>query len=88
MESIAANRAVVSTSIGAEGVGMIHSEHLLIADDPRTFADQTVRLLNDPALRRRLIRNARPLVEKEFSWDVLGAKLEAFCRSVVESKAP
>ncbi len=80
MESIAAGRAVISTTVGAEGVGMRHREHLLVADEPAAFAEQAAELLGDSELRQRLVRQARPLVEERFSWDVLGHRFEAACR--------
>lgn len=45
---------VVATRIGAEGMGLKHEKHLLIADDPEDFADLVVRLYNDETLWRRL----------------------------------
>lgn len=84
MESIAAARPVVSTSVGAEGVGMRHEEHLLIGDDPVAFAEQTARLLHDRELRRQLIAKARPVVIENYSWDVLSARFEELCRRVAE----
>jgi glycosyltransferase involved in cell wall biosynthesis len=88
MESIAANRAVISTSIGAEGIGLRHGEHLLLADDPVSFAEQAATLLRDRELRRRLITNAKPVVEKRFSWRVLGEQFETVCRELVEKGTP
>ena len=38
-------KAVVSTSVGAEGLPVKNGEHLLIVDDPASFAEGTVRLL-------------------------------------------
>ena len=54
LEAWAAGRAVVSTTLGAEGLGARDGEHLLLADDPDDFADAVLRLWNDPALRARL----------------------------------
>jgi len=82
LESTAAGRPVVSTSVGAEGLGMRHGEHLLIADDPGQFARQTAELLRDGALRRRLITAARPFVLARYSWQALGEQYEVVCRQV------
>ena len=86
MESIAAGRAVVSTSVGAEGVGMRHGEHLLIADDPAEFAGQAAVLLRDAKLRGTLVKNARPYVKSHFSWEVLGKRFEAACGEMVRGR--
>ena len=67
-EAMSMGKAVVSTTIGAEGLPVKHGEHLLIADDPITFANSTVNLLRDPAQRRELGSAARKLVEERYSW--------------------
>lgn len=82
LESIAVQRPVVSTSVGAEGLGLRHREHLLIADDPGEFARQTAELLQNSALRQRLIAAARPLVAARYSWQALGEQYEGVCREV------
>ena len=82
LESMAAGRPVVSTSVGAEGLGVCHGEHLLLADDPVQFARQAAELLRDGDLRRRLIAAARPFVVARYSWQALGEQYEAVCRQV------
>lgn len=84
LESIAAGRAVVSTSVGAEGLGLRHEEHILIADEPLEFAKRTAELLCNPDLRQRLIAAARPFVAARYSWQVLGERYEAVCRALAE----
>ena len=83
LEAIAAGRPVVSTSIGAEGLGLGHGEHLLLADEPTAFARETARLVHDAALRRRLTEASRPVVAERFAWSALGASLEELCRVTV-----
>jgi glycosyltransferase involved in cell wall biosynthesis len=83
LEAIAAGRPVVSTSIGAEGLGLGHGEHLLLADEPTAFARETARLVRDAALRRRLTEASRPVVAERFAWSALGASLEELCRVTV-----
>jgi len=77
LEAWAATRAVVSTSLGAEGLGAKHEEHLLIADTAPAFADATLRLLDDPALRRRLGEAGRELLLDRFTWPVAWRALES-----------
>ena len=84
MESIAAGRPVVSTSVGAQGLGMRHGEHLLVADEPVEFARQSAQLLMDGDLRRRLVAQARPFVATHFSWESLGERFETLCCEVSE----
>jgi glycosyltransferase involved in cell wall biosynthesis len=54
LESFAHRVPVVSTTLGAEGLGVQDGVHLLLADDPEEFSAATVRLLGDPSLRARL----------------------------------
>ncbi len=71
LESMALRTPVVATSKGAEGLDVQDGEHLLIADTPQTFADAVIRLLKDPALRRRLTDNAYQLVREKYDWAVI-----------------
>lgn len=71
LEAMALGRPVVSTTIGCEGLDVINGEHLLVADEPRKFADQTLRLLTDRDLYCRIAENARDLVVNNYDWDVV-----------------
>ena len=42
---------------------------ILVAHDAETSAGQVVCLLEDPALARRLARNAPWLVEEKYTWE-------------------
>jgi glycosyltransferase involved in cell wall biosynthesis len=59
LEAWAGARAVVSTTIGAEGLDGKDGEHLRIADDPQDFANAIVELLAQPEERLRLGSNGR-----------------------------
>jgi glycosyltransferase involved in cell wall biosynthesis len=76
LEAWAAGRAVVSTTIGAEGLPAMHEENLLIADDPGTFMDAVSRLLGNSGLRARLGETGRALFESEFTWGRAWQKLD------------
>lgn len=76
LEAWAAGRAVVSTTIGAEGLGARDGEHLLIADTPEQFADAVVRLLADRARRTRLGQAGRALYLDRFTWPVAWRTLQ------------
>jgi len=78
VEGMAQGKAIVSTRIGAEGLDVVHGEHLLLADDPAEFAKEVDRVLRDPALAARLGRAARKLAEEKYGWDAAVRTLEAF----------
>ena len=77
LEAMALGTPVAATSKGAEGLDVRDGEHLLLADDPERFAGQTIQLLGDADLRRRLAANARHLVETRYDWQQIGQKFVA-----------
>jgi len=59
LEAAASGKAIVSTSLGAEGLNLRHDEDLLIADSAPEFAAAVIRLCKDAGLRWRLGQQAR-----------------------------
>jgi glycosyltransferase involved in cell wall biosynthesis len=86
LEAMASGTPVVATPVAAAGVGARHDEHLLVAEGPQAFADQTVRLLRDAALADRLAASARRLVETRHTWEHSIDALEAVYRSAMEER--
>jgi sugar transferase (PEP-CTERM/EpsH1 system associated) len=76
LEALAMGKAVVSTSVGSEGIAVTSGHELLIADSPREFADQVIRALEGDELRLRLGLLGRRLVEDRYSWDATCRRLE------------
>jgi glycosyltransferase involved in cell wall biosynthesis len=85
-EAMAAGKAVVSTSLGAEGLPVVHGVHVLLADDAATFAEHTARLLREPAERNRLSSSGRALVESQFGWEAVAARFEDSLYGVLRSR--
>ncbi|MCL4538729.1 MAG: glycosyltransferase family 4 protein [Bacteroidetes bacterium] len=83
LELMALGMAIVSTSVGAEGIDVQDGKHLLLADSPEEFADKIVLLNSSPDLRRDLGENARKLVSEKYTWDSVGRKLIEACKSVL-----
>lgn len=80
LEAMATGRAMVSTSIGCEGLDVHHQEHLLVQNDPIRFADAVVQLLKDREQREYLRRNARTRVEDLYDWDqVIKHQWQQYC---------
>ena len=71
LESGACRKAVVSTTLGAEGIPVTDGQDILLADEPRAFADAILRLLRDPALREQLGDRLHDLVREGYSIDTL-----------------
>jgi len=84
LEALAAGKAVISTTIGAEGLDVISGEHLLIADSPAEFAGGVEELLASTRLRRLLGDNGRKLVTDRYGWDQIASRLEEVWYDVSE----
>jgi glycosyltransferase involved in cell wall biosynthesis len=76
-EALAMAKAVVSTSVGAEGLPLIDGEHFLRADEPADFARAVVKLLKQPDSRRRLGLAGRRLVQARYSWAEVARRFES-----------
>ncbi|HEV2813418.1 MAG TPA: glycosyltransferase family 4 protein [Solirubrobacteraceae bacterium] len=83
LDALASGRAIVSTTMGAEGAVVRDGEHLVLADDPASFAAATIALLRDPGRAASLGANARRLAEARYDWRVLGDRFEALLRELV-----
>lgn len=68
-EALAMERALVSTTIGAEGLPLEHGRHALIADSSDDFAQRVIDLLADPAVATRMGRTGAEYVRARFGWD-------------------
>jgi len=86
-EALAMGKAVVSTTVGAEGLALESGRHFLAADTPHDFAQAVIRLLRDPARREALGDAGRALVESHYSWATVGRQFEARCEEVVAEHA-
>jgi glycosyltransferase involved in cell wall biosynthesis len=84
LEAMATGTPVVATPLAAAGIGARPDEHLLVAEDPDSFAAQVVRLLRDPDLADRLAASARHFVEAQCTWEHSVAALEAVYRAVAD----
>ena len=85
LEMFAMKKAVVSTTIGCEGLNVTKGDQLLIEDDAKGFADAVVKLLSDYSLRRNLGDRALSHVRKEFEWAHIAMQYEAAYRSAISS---
>jgi len=85
LESLGSGRAVLATSIGAEGLELTAGRDVLIEDDPERFATAAVRLLTDLELRRTLAETGRATVIERYDWRLLGDRLERLLTDVAEA---
>ena len=66
-EGMAVGKATVSTTIGAEGLDVTHGQDIILADDPKAFAQAIVQFLQDETLRRRF-EAAAAATAKKYDW--------------------
>lgn len=71
LEAAACGVPIVSTILGAEGLPVVHGEHVLLADEAEPFAAAVVELIQNKPMARQLADNCRKLVEHGFSVEHL-----------------
>ena len=79
-------KAIVSTSIGCEGLETVDGRNILIRDDAKGFADAVVQILSDAALRERLGREGRMTVEKHYAWTIVGRSLSSRYMELIDGE--
>ena len=75
-EAMGLGKAVVSTTIGAEGLPVTDGADIVIADEPAAFAAAVVRLIRDDAARTRIESAARRLVVEKYDWSAVAQDFE------------
>jgi glycosyltransferase involved in cell wall biosynthesis/GT2 family glycosyltransferase len=87
LEAMASGCPVVSTTIGAEGLGARDGREIVLADTPEAMAAAIERVLADGELARRLARAARDLVVARYDWNGITARLVACYRDAITAAA-
>ncbi len=85
---MAMKKAIVSTSVGCEGINLKHGESVLIADTPEQFAKSVINLFRDSDFRTHLGRNAYETVLREYNWEEKGRQLDVVYRSAIKNGRP
>ena len=85
LDAMAMGKAIVSTSIGCEGLNVNDGENILIADYPEDFAKKIIELLKSPEMRMNLEKNARKLAET-YGWSPIIDKQEVVYQYALECK--
>jgi sugar transferase (PEP-CTERM/EpsH1 system associated) len=88
LDAMASGKAIVSTSIGCEGIRVTPGTHLVVADSPEAFAGATAGLLEDAPRRAALGAAARQLVEQQYAWPAVGATLLDAYRQAIAARNP
>lgn len=89
LEAWAMDKCVVSTRVGAEGLDCEDGVNILLADDAATMAERVVSALTTPALRDRVRRQGRALVEASHGPETLaGRYADAIRATLAETARP
>ena len=85
VEAMAMGKAIVSTTLGAEGIKAVPGRDIFIEDQPAAFADAVNRLLAEPSLAARVGQSARRLAVERYAWSAAAQALEGFYQRILEA---
>lgn len=83
IESMALGKAVISTTIGAEGINYISGENIMIADSKEEFLSAINKLYQNPELSINIGKSAQSLIRKEHNTQKIILRLVAFYREIL-----
>jgi glycosyltransferase involved in cell wall biosynthesis len=85
-EAMATAKAVVSTTVGAEGLDIHPGRDIILADDARAFSQAVIMLLRDRELRRRY-ETAAAETAARYGWPAIGQRFGEMLQAVAEKKS-
>ncbi|NOU17875.1 MAG: glycosyltransferase family 4 protein [Bacteroidales bacterium] len=83
VEGMMLGNVIVTTSIGLEGISATNREQVIIADEPKDFAEAIIELIRIPALKNSIAKKARIFATDNFDTSALAEKLEAFYKKLI-----
>jgi len=86
LAAMAMQKPIVATSLSIDGLDLADNCEVLLADEPRAFAEKVVGLLSDPKTVSRLAGNGLARVQSQYSWAAMGQALEKAIQMVMESR--
>jgi glycosyltransferase involved in cell wall biosynthesis len=75
LNAMSMSKAIVTTTIGIEGIQAKNGKDLFIADDNEEFANKVIHLLRNPEIRKEFGSNSRRIIEENYSWEGIGKKM-------------
>jgi glycosyltransferase involved in cell wall biosynthesis len=86
LDAMAMGKAIVSTSVGCEGLNVNDGKNIVIANNPENFAGKTIELLKNSNKRVNLEKNAIELA-KTYDWDLIIQKQEHVYQNIIARRA-
>ena len=88
LEAMAMRRAVVATTSGCAGLGLVHNHSVWVADTPEAFAAGVATLIADPERRAHIASAAHGHAQRNFDWRAIGEKQRELLRLNVNKMPP
>jgi glycosyltransferase involved in cell wall biosynthesis len=82
-EAMAMGKAVVSTSVGAEGLDVEDGRNIMLADTTPSFADSIIKLLCDRQARKQF-ETAAARLAAAFDWSVIANRFEVVLAETIK----
>ena len=86
LNALAMERAIVSTSIGCEGIDVINGKNIYIADTEEEFSQGVIKLLKNKEKRKRLGEAGLKLVKEKYQWERIAEQIEKEYRKAITIK--
>ena len=86
LEAMSMQKAVVSTTVGAEGIAHTKDVNIVLGDTPRAFAQQVLVLLKNQQKREVLGTAARKLALEKYDWRIIGKKLNQVYEDITNAR--
>lgn len=75
LDAMSMSKAIVSTSIGAEGLSTLDGINIVLRDNPEEFSEGIIELIKDREKRQSIKKAARLFVEENYQWNSIGTRL-------------
>lgn len=86
LEAMAMGKPIVTTSNGIAGIEVMPNKEILIADNPEEYARKVLTMLQNSIQREDIGKNARKLVEENYSWSKIAARYKFLIREIIQSR--
>lgn len=87
LDALSMSKAIISTSVGCEGLDVEDGKTIVMADTPDAFAQAIVKVLADPVWADTIGQQGRQLVESRYDWAAVAKTLMAVYADTAQRQA-